>query len=79
MLHVNLLNTGIKSILFIHSLCALQSSSLDCIPSSKPSDSHGYIEPGFNDYVKDLHSVARSDYVAWRKAGNSGMVLLVEI
>ena len=28
-----------------------------------------YIVPGFNDYVKDLHSTARSDYVAWRDAG----------
>ena len=31
--------------------------------------SDSYIVPGFNDYVKDLHSVARSDYVVWRDAG----------
>ena len=50
---------------------AQQSSSLDFIPSSEPSDSHDYIVPGFNDYIKDLHtcSVSRSDYVTWRDAG----------
>ena len=48
---------------------ALQCSSLDSIPSSKSSDCRSYIVPGFNDYVKDLHSVARSDYVIWRDAG----------
>ena len=26
-------------------------------------------EGGFNEYVKDLHCTARSDYVAWRDAG----------
>ena len=48
---------------------ALHCSSLDSIPSSKSSDCRDYIVPGFNDYVKDLHSTARSDYVAWRDAG----------
>ena len=48
---------------------ALRCSSLDSIPSSKSSDCRDYIVPGFNDYVKDLHSTARSDYVAWRDAG----------
>ena len=43
---------------------ALQRSSSKCIPSSKPSDGHDYIVPGFNEYVKDLHCTARSDYVA---------------
>ena len=48
---------------------ALHCSSLDSILSSKSSDCRDYIVPGFNDYVKDLHSTARSDYVAWRDAG----------
>ena len=48
---------------------ALHCSSLDFIPSSKSSDCRDYIVPGFNDYVKDLHSTARSDYGAWRDAG----------
>ena len=56
--------------LFYSQMCdALQRSSSNCIPSSKPSDSHDYIVPGFNEYVKDLHCTARSDYVAWRDAG----------
>ena len=48
---------------------ALQRSSSNCIPSSKPRDSHDYIVPGFNEYVKDVHCTARYDYVAWRDAG----------
>ena len=56
--------------LFYSQICeALHCSSLDSIPSSKSSDCRNYIVPGFNDYVKDLHSVARSDYVVWRDAG----------
>ena len=51
--------------LFYSQMCdALQRSSSNCIPSSKPSDSHDYIVPRFNEYVKDLHCTARSDYVA---------------
>ena len=48
---------------------ALQRSSSNCIPSSKPGDSRDYTVAGFNKYVKDLHCTARSDYVAWRDAG----------
>ena len=56
--------------MFYSQICeALHCSSLDSIPSSKSSDCRSYIVPGFNDYVKDLHSVARSDYVVWRDAG----------
>ena len=56
--------------LYYSEICkALHCSSLDSIPSSKSSDCRDYIVPGFNDYVKDLHSTARSDYVAWRDAG----------
>ena len=47
--------------LFYSQICeALHCSSLDSIPSSKSSYCRSYIVPGFNDYVKDLHSVARS-------------------
>ena len=53
--------------LFYSQTCdALQRSSSNCIPSSKSSDSHDYIVPGFNEYVKDLHCTARSDYIVWR-------------
>ena len=48
---------------------ALHCSSLDAIPSSKSSDCRDYIVPGFDNYVKDRHGTARSDYVAWRDAG----------
>ena len=41
----------------------LHCSSQNSIPSSKSSDCRNYIVPGFNDYVKDLYNVARSDYV----------------
>ena len=55
---------------FYSQICdTLQCSGLDYILSSKPNDSDDFIVLGFNDYVKDLHSVARSDYVSWRDAG----------
>ena len=56
--------------LYYSEICkALHCSSLDSILSSKSSDCRDYIASGFNDYVKDLHITARSDYVAWRDAG----------
>ena len=58
---------------------ALQRSSSNYIPSSKPSNSHDYIVPGFNEYVKDLHCTARSVCVAWRDAGKQNLVLFVII
>ena len=56
---------------FYSQICdALQSSSSSCIPSSKSIDRRElYIVPGFNDFVKDLHSTARADYVVWKDAG----------
>ena len=52
--------------LFYSQICEdLHCSSLDSIPSSKSSECRNYILPGFNDYVKDLHSITRSDYVVW--------------
>ena len=58
--------------MFYSQICEdLHCSSLDSIPSSKSSDCRNYILPGFNDYVKDLHSVTRSDYVVCRDAGKS--------
>ena len=50
--------------LFYSQICeALHCSSANSIPSSRSSDCRNCIVPGFNDYVKYLHSVARSDYV----------------
>ena len=44
---------------FYSQICdALQSSSSSSIPSSKSSDNRECIAPGFNDYVKDLHSTS---------------------
>ena len=37
------------------------------------------VVPGFNEYVQDLHRTARSDYVAWRDAGNKDLVFFVTI
>ena len=48
--------------LFYLQICeTLHCSTLDSIPSSKSSDCRNYIVLRFNDYVKDLHSVTRSN------------------
>ena len=51
--------------LYYSEICeALHCSSPDFIPSSKSSNSYNYIVSGFNEYVKDLHGAAHSNYVA---------------
>ena len=49
--------------------CALEQSSKKTIPSSNLRDGLDYIVPGFNDFVKELHTSARNDYIVWRNAG----------
>lgn len=50
-------------------VCALRKSSEDCIPSCKRSEARDYIIPGFNDYVRELHTAARQSYLIWRNCG----------
>ena len=45
--------------------CALEQSSQKTIPSSNLKDGLDYIVPGFNDFVKELHTSARNDYIVW--------------
>ena len=50
--------------------CALGQSSQKTIPSSNLRDGLDYIVPGFNDFVKELHTSARNDYIVLRNAGS---------
>ena len=49
--------------------CALEHASLESIPTCQFRDSRDHIVPGFNEYVKELHTTARCDYIVWRNAG----------
>ena len=40
-----------------------------CISSSKIDCYKEHIVPGFNEHVKELHNIARHDFVMWRSAG----------
>ena len=48
---------------------ALHTDSLECIPISGCSKASQFIIPGWNDYVRDLHTEARHAYVTWRDYG----------
>ena len=48
---------------------ALHTASKKCIPSSKIDCYKEHIVPGFNEHVKELHDIARHDFVMWRSAG----------
>ena len=47
----------------------LHTASKKCIPSSKIDCYKEHIVPGFNEHVKELHDIARHDFVMWRSAG----------
>ena len=47
----------------------LHTVSKKCIPSSKIDCYKEHIVPGFNEHVKELHDIARHDFVMWRSAG----------
>ena len=40
----------------------IKHASNDSVPASKMYTHHDYIVPGFNEFVKQLHSEARADY-----------------
>ena len=49
--------------------CALEQSCHKTIPSSNLRDGQDYIVQGFNEFVKELHTIARNYYIVWRNAG----------
>ena len=48
---------------------SLENASKHCIPSNKIDYYKEHIVPGFNEHVKELHTIARHEYTAWRSAG----------
>ena len=56
-------------LLYSQICCALEQSSQKTIPSSNIRDGRDYIVPGFNDFMKELHTSVRNDYNVWRNAG----------
>ena len=48
---------------------SLENASKHCIPSNKVDFYKEHIVPGFNEHVKELHTIARHDYIAWTSAG----------
>ena len=56
-------------LLYSQICCALEQSSQKTIPSSNLRDGRYHIIPGFNEFVKELHTSARNDYIVWRNAG----------
>ena len=50
---------------FYDDVCStLRQSGVDSIPSVKVKDGRDYIVPGFNEFLKELHTAARTDYIA---------------
>ena len=43
--------------------------SSSSIPTSKVKTSGDYVVPGFNEYAKELHTEARSCFIAWKSLG----------
>ena len=47
----------------------MHTASKKCIPSRKIDSYKKHIVPCFNEHVKELHDIARHDFVIWRSAG----------
>ena len=47
----------------------MENASKHCIPSNKIDYYKEHIVPGFNEHVKELHTMSRHEYIAWRSAG----------
>ena len=47
----------------------LMQCSSSNIPTNKVKTSGDYVVPGFNVYVKELHTEARSCFIAWKSLG----------
>ena len=48
---------------------SLENARKHCIPLNKVDFYKEHIVPRFNEHVKELHTIARHDYIAWRSAG----------
>ena len=56
-------------LLYSQICCPMEQSSQKTIPCSNLRDGLDYIVLGFNDFVKELHTSARNDYIVWWNAG----------
>ena len=55
---------------YFDTICnALYHTSKQTIPTSKMKCSSEYIVPGFNDYLKELHTNPRNSYLTWKQMG----------
>ena len=64
------MNTKCNLINYYSSICeALRKASMKSIPTSILKCSSDYIVPGFNEYARELHDIARSSYLVWRQSG----------
>ena len=55
---------------YFSSICdELRKASIKSIPTTKYKCSSDFIVPGFNEYVRDLHDIARSSYLVWKQSG----------
>ena len=54
----------------------MRQSSVDSISSVKVKDGRDYVVPGFNEFLKELRTAARTDYIAWKHAARprSGLI-----
>ena len=48
---------------------SLENASKRCIPSNKIDYYKEHVVPGFIEHMKELHTIARHDYIAWRSVG----------
>ena len=48
--------------------------SSSSIPTSKVKTSSDYVVPGFNEYAKELHTVSRSCFIAWKSLGKPSVI-----
>ena len=53
----------------------LHTASKKCIPSSKIDCYKEYIVPGFNEHVKELHDIARHDFVNNNNNNNNNIIV----
>ena len=55
---------------YFSSICyGLRKASIKSISTTKYKCSTDFIVPGFNEYVRDLHDIARSFYLVWKQSG----------
>ena len=55
--------------LYMKTCSIMMQCSSSSIPTSTVKTSGDYVVPGFNEYAKELHNVARSCFIAWKSLG----------